>query len=678
MNAHYPHLFSPLDLGFIRLPNRLIMGSMHTGLEESRGGFERLARYFALRAAGGVGLMITGGIAPNREGWTAPFAARMTHRGHVRKHRLITRAVHEEGGLIAMQILHAGRYGYHPLVVAPSALKSPISPFKPRALSRRGIERTIRAFVRAAVLAREAGYDGVEIMGSEGYLINEFLVKRTNKRKDEWGGCYENRMRFPLEVVSRIREALGRDFLLIFRLSMLDLVEGGSTWKEVVHLAKALEREGVDIINTGIGWHEARVPTIATLVPRGLFSEVTARMKEEVDLPLVATNRINSPEVAERILAAGKADLISMARPLLADPDFARKAAGGRSDEINTCIACNQACLDHVFERKIASCLVNPMACRETEWVLKPARPSKRIAVVGGGPAGLAFAKTAAERGHAITLYEASDALGGQFKLAMRIPGKADYAETIRYFERQLQLLGVDVRLNCRVQGADLAKAGYDEIVLATGARPRIPRIEGVDSGKVLTYEEILAGDMGPSLGSRIAIIGAGGIGVDVAEYLAETALDARERTAEEAFVKTWGIDMKEQVAGGVLLPQKIAVARRIYLLKRSGGKPGQGLGKTTGWIRRLRLRQLGVEFLNRVEYLKIDREGLHLRREGKERVLKVDQIVLCAGQEPAIGLKEELEAQGKEVHLIGGVKRAKGLDAGRAVEEAVRLALRC
>ncbi len=671
----YPHLFSPLKVGSLRLPNRIIMGSMHTGLEEQRGGFERLARYFALRAAGGVGLMITGGIAPNREGWTAPFAARMTHRGHVRKHRLITQAVHAEGGLIAMQILHAGRYGYHPLVVAPSAIKSSISPFKPRALNRRGVERTIKAFVRAAVLAREAGYDGVEVMGSEGYLINEFLVRRTNRRQDEWGGSYENRMRFPLEIVRRMREAVGEDFLLIFRLSMLDLVEEGSSWPEVVHLAKALEKAGVDILNTGIGWHEARIPTIATLVPRGFFSRVTALMKAEVTVPLVATNRINSPEVAESILAEGEADLVSMARPLLADPAFAVKAKEGRSDEINTCIACNQACLDHVFERKIASCLVNPMACRETDLVLQKAVSSKRIAVVGGGPAGLAFAKTAAERGHEVHLYEASGALGGQFRLAMRIPGKEDYAETIRYFERQLSLLGVRVELNRFVTEADLAKADYDEIVLATGARARKPAIPGLDSEKVLTYEEVLSRDLKNVLGQRVAIIGAGGIGVDVAEYLADCS--SEEADEREVFARHWGIDLEGQSPGGLTEPQPEPSKRRLYLLRRSKGKPAEGLGKTTAWIRRLRLKQWGVMFLQGVEYIKVDERGLHLRHQGEELLLEVDQIVVCAGQEPALDLLSGLQAAGIQPHLVGGVLQAKGLDAERAVREAVELALR-
>ncbi len=657
----------------MRLRNRVIMGSMHTGLEERRGGMQRLARYFALRAAGGAGLIITGGMAPNREGWTAPFAARMSNSRHARKHRLITKAVHDEGGLIAMQILHAGRYGYHPLAVAPSAIKSPISPFKPRALSRRGVERTIRAFVRSAVLAREAGYDGVEIMGSEGYLINEFLVRRTNKRQDEWGGSYENRMRFALEIVRRTREAVGRDFLLIFRLSMLDLVEEGSTWEEVVHLAKALEKEGIDIVNTGIGWHEARVPTIATLVPRGFFSEVTARMKKEVSIPLVAVNRINMPQVAEDILAKGKADLVALARPFLADPDFVRKASEGREDEINTCIACNQACLDHVFEQKVASCLVNPLACHETELLLKPASVRKRIAVVGAGPAGLAFAKTAAERGHEVHLYEASGALGGQFKLAMRIPGKEDYAETIRYFARQLELLGVEVFLNKRVQARDLAKADYDEIVLATGVRPRIPDIPGVDSEKVLTYEQVLSGDKAGDLGNRILIIGAGGIGVDVAEYLAFPV------EKEESYADEWGIDQTVHEPGGLKAPQlPRREARKLYLLRRSKGKPGQGLGKTTAWIRRARLKHIGVTYISGVEYLGIDEKGLHIRTEKGEQCLKADAIVLCAGQEPVQELKNALQEAGcVSVHLIGGAFRAGDLDAERAIRQGVELALR-
>ena len=667
----YLHLLAPLDLGFIRLRNRVIMGSMHTGLEEARGGMQRLAKYFALRAAGGAGLIITGGIAPNREGWTAPFAARMSSSRHARRHRLITRAVHEEGGLIAMQILHSGRYGYHPLVVAPSAIKSPVSPFKPRALSRRGIERTIRAFVRSAVLAREAGYDGVEIMGSEGYLINEFLAKRTNRRTDEWGGTYEHRMRFPLEIVRRTRRAVGEDFLLIFRLSMLDLVEEGSTWDEVVHLAKALEQAGINIINTGIGWHEARVPTIATLVPRGFFSGVTARMKKEVSIPLVAVNRINMPEVAEEILAGGRADLVSLARPFLADPDFVRKAAGGRRDEINTCIACNQACLDHVFERKTASCLVNPLACRETELVVKKTSAPKRIAVVGAGPAGMAFAKTAAECGHEIELYEASDALGGQFKLAMRIPGKEDYAETIRYFERQLALLGVKVILNKRVQAEDLAKAGYDEIVLATGVRARVPDIPGMDDEKVLTYEQVLREDMAEQLGDKVVIIGAGGVGVDVAEYLASPK-------EETSYADEWGVDTEVKEAGGVRRPLPVVRRRKVYLLRRSKGKPGQGLGKTTAWIRRMRLRHLGVVYINGVSYLGVEERGLRIRTEEGEQLLEADRIVLCAGQRPVDELKERLRDMGcrVSVHLIGGAAKAGGLDAERAIREGVELGL--
>ncbi len=647
------------------------MGSMHTGLEEARGGMQRLAKYFALRAAGGAGLIITGGIAPNREGWTAPFAARMSSSRHARRHRLITRAVHEEGGLIAMQILHSGRYGYHPLAVAPSAIKSPISPFKPRALSRRGVERTIRAFVRSAVLAREAGYDGVEIMGSEGYLINEFLARRTNKRTDEWGGAYEHRMRFPLEIVRRTRRAVGEDFLLIFRLSMLDLVEEGSTWDEVVHLAKALEQEGINIINTGIGWHEARVPTIATLVPRGFFSGITARMKQEVSIPLVAVNRINMPEVAEEILAGGKADLVSLARPFLADPDFVRKAAGGRRDEINTCIACNQACLDHVFERKTASCLVNPLACRETELVVKKTSAPKRIAVVGAGPAGMAFAKTAAECGHEIELYEASDALGGQFKLAMRIPGKEDYAETIRYFERQLALLGVKVFLNKRVQAEDLAKAGYDAIVLATGVRARVPDISGIDDEKVLTYEQVLREDMADQLGDKVVIIGAGGVGVDVAEYLASPG-------KEISYADEWGVDTEVKEAGGVRRPFPVAGRRKVYLLRRSKGKPGQGLGKTTAWIRRMRLRHLGVVYINGVSYLGVEKRGLRIRTEEGEQLLEADRIVLCAGQRPLDELKEQLRGMGCRVpvYLIGGAAKAGALDAERAIREGVELGL--
>jgi 2,4-dienoyl-CoA reductase (NADPH2) len=668
----YPNLLKPLDLGFVTLSNRVLMGSMHTGLEDRARDYPRLAAYFAERARGGVGLIVTGGIAPNIAGWAKPFAGKLSWRSEVPRHRLIADAVHGEGGRVCMQILHTGRYAYHPLAVAPSPLKSPISPFKPRELSARGVERQINDYVRCAVLAREAGYDGVEIMGSEGYFINQFLVRRSNHRKDEWGGDFVNRSRLAVEIVGRTREAVGRDFILIFRLSMLDLIEDGSTLEESLALARAIERVGATLINTGIGWHEARIPTIATMVPRAAFSWVTGRLKREVGVPVIATNRINDPAVGEAIIAGGQADMVSMARPFLADAEFVRKSAEGRADEINTCIGCNQACLDHVFENKLASCLVNPRACHETELVYAPAAVRKRIAVVGAGPAGLAFAVVAAERGHDVTLFEASDEIGGQFNLAKRIPGKEEFHQTLRYFRRQLQLKNVRLELGRRVTAADLAARKFDDIVLATGVRPRVPAIPGIDHPKTIVYHEVISG--GRALGSKVAIIGAGGIGFDVAEYLSHggpsPSLDAR------TFMGEWGIDATLTARGGVVDAGPVAGSgRTIYLLQRKRSKPGEGLGKTTGWIHRTALRRRGVRMIAGVAYRRIDDAGLHITTETGEQVLEVDHVVICAGQEPMRELQAPLEAAGAHPHVIGGADVAVELDAKRAIDQGSRLA---
>jgi len=644
---------------------------MHTGLEEEKNGFEKMAAYFAERARGGVGLMVTGGIAPNRAGWVAPFSAKLSNRREMRRHRVITEAVHQEDGKICLQILHAGRYGYHPLAVAPSRLKAPIAPFKPWKLSQRGIERTIRAFVRTAQLAQEAGYDGVEVMGSEGYLINQFIVSKTNRRQDKWGGAYENRIRFPIEIVRRIREAVGEEFILIYRLSMLDLVDDGSSWEEVEQLAKRIEAAGASIINTGIGWHEARVPTIATMVPRGGFSWVTQRLMGKVRIPLITTNRINTPEKAEEILAAGHADMVSMARPFLADAEFVRKAAEQRSDEINVCIACNQACLDHIFKQKTASCLVNPRACHETELNYTPAQQKKKLAVVGAGPAGLAFATVAAQRGHEVHLYEASNCIGGQFNMAKRIPGKEEFYETLRYYERQIELQGVHLHLNTRADAELLKGQGFEEVALATGVLPRRIQLHGIGHPKVLSYVEVLQ-ERQP-VGERVAIIGAGGIGFDVSEYLTHSAPEQPQEVG--AFLEEWGVDQEYAARGALTTAKPKPPARQIYLLQRSKGKPGAGLGKTTGWVHRKSLRKKGVEMLSEVQYQRIDDQGLHILHKGQPRTLEVDNIVVCAGQEPLRELQEPLESLGLRVHLIGGADEARELDAKRAISQASWLA---
>ncbi|MFJ5304524.1 FAD-dependent oxidoreductase [Streptomyces sp. NPDC088350] len=667
--SRYPHLLNPLDLGFTTLPNRVLMGSMHVGLEEAERGFARMAEFYAARARGGVGLIVTGGIAPNEAGRPHESGAKLTTDAEAAQHTEITAAVHREGGRIAMQILHFGRYAYHRDLVAPSAVQAPISPFPPRALTDAEVEQTVEDYARAARLARQAGYDGVEIMGSEGYLINEFVAAQTNHRDDRWGGSYENRMRFPVEIVRRVREAVGEDFIIVYRLSMLDLVPGGSTLDEVIMLAKAVEAAGATIINTGIGWHEARIPTIATSVPRGAYTWVTKKLMGAVSIPLVTTNRINTPELAEQLLADGYADMISMARPMLADPDFVAKAAAGRSDAINTCIGCNQACLDHTFSGRITSCLVNPRACHETELVLAPTGLRKRVAVVGAGPAGMACAVSAAERGHQVTLYDAASEIGGQLNVARQVPGKQEFDETLRYFRTRLQEHGVDVRLNTPVNAGDVGD--YDEVVVATGVTPRTPDIPGVDHPSVVGYLDVLR-DRVP-VGDRVAILGAGGIGFDVAEFLTDGGDKASEDPA--TYFRAWGVDMDYAAPGGLAAPERPAPPRSVHLLQRKATKVGAGLGKTTGWIHRTELKHRGVTMVPGVQYDLIDDAGLHVTVDGRSTVLEVDTVVLCTGQDPRRDLYDELAAAGRRVHLIGGADVAAELDAKRAIKQGTEVA---
>ncbi len=669
----YPNLLSPLDLGFTTLKNRVLMGSMHTGLEEAPNGFQRMAAFYKERAAGDVGLIVTGGVAPDETGMIMDKSAKLTTAEEVKNHRLITEAVHATGGKIAMQIMHTGRYGFHDNIVAPTAIKAPINVFKPHALTEPEIETLIDDFSHCAALAKEAGYDGVEIMGSEGYLINQFIALKTNHRTDRWGKSFENRIRFPVEIVRRVREAVGSDFILIYRLSMLDLVKNGSKWDEVVELAKAIEIAGATLINTGIGWHEARIPTIAGVVPNAAFTWITARLRAEVSVPLITSNRINTPETAEMVLARGDADMVSMARPLLADAAFVKKAAENRADEINTCIACNQACLDHIFEMKIATCLVNPRACYETELVLSSTREKKKIAIVGAGPAGLSCAVTAAGRGHAVTLFEKADRIGGQLNMAVQVPGKTDFNETLRYYQRQIELTGLNLRLNTKSTADLLLKQGCDAIILSTGVVPRKTDIPGGDHPMVLSYIDVLAEKK--RVGRRVAIIGAGGIGFDVAHYL--THPDGTDALGKDDFLKIWGIDPKYQLRGGLseagiqIQPSK----RQVFLLQRSHGKVGERLGKTTGWILRLTLNRRGVQMISDVTYHRIDDQGLHVTVNNEERLLEVDNVVICAGQEPLQDLYDTLSQSKIPVHLIGGAERATGLDAKRAISQGVRLA---
>jgi 2,4-dienoyl-CoA reductase (NADPH2) len=666
----YPHLLSPLDLGFTTLRNRCLMGSMHVGLEEEKNGFQKLAAFYAERARGGVGLIVTGGISPNIAGWVSPFGGRMSSWRHAKKHQVVTEAVHAEGGKICMQILHTGRYGYHPFAVSASAIKSPITPFKPKALSVRGIKKTIKDYTNSAALAKKAGYDGIEIMGSEGYLINQFFCERTNKRNDEWGGSLENRARFAIETVRQTREKVGEHFIIIYRLSMLDLVEGGAPWEEVVYLARQIEQAGATLINTGIGWHEARVPTIVTSVPRAAFTWITKRMKAQVNIPLITTNRINMPDVAEQVLARGDADMVSMARPFLADAEFMKKAEQNRADEINTCIACNQACLDHVFKQKRASCLVNPRACYETELIFKPAEHKKRIAVIGAGPAGLSFATFAAERGHEIHLFDKANEIGGQFNYAKQIPGKEEFYETLRYFKKRIELTGVNLHLNTEVSSERLSSAHYDEIVIATGIKPRSLNISGADHPKVMSYLDVLRDHK--EVGKKVAIIGAGGIGFDVAEYLVEKS---DLSTSPDKWLAHWGID-KNFTNAGALMPAKIEKSdREVTLLQRKTSKVGAGLGKTTGWIHRASLKHHNVKMMNGVTYESIDDEGLHIVTNETPQCLQVDSIIVCAGQEPLCDLKDAMEQTGKRVHIIGGAYIAAELDAKAAIRQGAELA---
>lgn len=680
MAQSYSHLFRPLDLGFTTIKNRVLMGSMHTGLEEEKNGFEKMAAYYGERAKGGVGLIVTGGIAPNFQGRTQPFAAQLSFPWQVKNHKKVTAAVHAHGSKICLQILHTGRYAYHPIPASPSATKSPISPFKAKGMSKLNIKKTIYDFANCAKLAKRAGYDGVEIMGSEGYLINQFLAPRTNKRTDEYGGPFENRCRFALEVIKAVREKVGRDFIIIYRLSMLDLVKDGQTWEEVVELAKKLEGAGVNIINTGIGWHEARVPTIATMVPRAAWAWVTEKLKSEVSLPLVATNRINTPDVAEDILAQGKADMVSMARPFLADPDFVNKAQAGKASEINTCIACNQACLDHVFQNKVSSCLVNPKACHETLYTDQKTSSPKNVAVIGAGPSGLAFAIEAARLGHKVSIFEKNAEIGGQFNLAKEIPGKEEFKETIRYFLKQIELLNIELNLSSEMDLQKLKDSQFDAFIFSSGVRPRIPKIEGMEeglnSGKVVDYQTTIRGKA--SIGKTVAIIGAGGIGFDTAEYLLEDPTSKRESLDKESFFAHWGIDQSYSHRGAVAQKAPHKPFREIYLLQRKASKHGKFLGKTTGWIHRQSLRDAKVKMINQVKYKKIDEVGLHIETPEGPQTLAVDNIIICAGQFSDNALYHDFKAvDPRESHLIGGADVAQEIDAKRAIKQGVDLAQR-
>lgn len=668
----YPHLLKPLDLGFTTLKNRVLMGSMHIGLEEAPQGYERMAAFYAERAKGDVGLIVTGGVSPNDDGVVFSHGTKLDTVEEAEKHKVITQAVHEAGGKIAMQILHTGRYSYQPNNVAPSAIQAPINPIKPKALSSAEVQQTIDDFANCAKLAQYAGYDGVEIMGSEGYLINEFIAARTNHRDDEWGGSYENRIRFPIEIVKRTRELVGENFIIIYRLSMLDLVEGGSSFDEVIQLAKEIEKAGATIINTGIGWHEARIPTIATKVPRAAFTWVTEKLKGEVSIPLITSNRINTPEMAEHVLASGHADMVSMARPMLADAEFVLKASEGRSDEINTCIGCNQACLDHIFSMKIATCLVNPRACYETELIFKEAQVKKNIAVIGAGPAGLSFAVYAADRGHQVKVFEASHQIGGQFNIAKTVPGKEEFYETLRYFSRQIELRpNIELVLNHQATYDELSQANFDEIVVATGVTPRQLQFEGIDHPKVLSYLQVLKERV--PVGQRVAIIGAGGIGFDTAEYLTHEGESGSLNP--EKFYEEWGIDTQYEHVGGLKQPKVEASEREIYLLQRKTAAVGAGLGKTTGWIHRTGLKNRQVKMFAGVQYDKVDDQGLHITIDGQPSVLEVDHVVICAGQESFTAMYDQLKTDGKNVHLIGGAKEAGELDAKRAIRQGAELA---
>ncbi|ASF09460.1 2,4-dienoyl-CoA reductase [Nocardia brasiliensis NBRC 14402] len=674
--SSFPHLFEPLDLGFTTLRNRVVMGSMHTGLEDRAWDTNKLAAYFAERARGGVGLIITGGYAPNRTGWLLPFGSKLTNKTEAYRHRVITKAVHKEGGKIAIQILHAGRYSYVPGSVSASSIKAPINPFRPRKLSAKGIESTIDDYVRCARLAQFAGYDGCEIMGGEGYFINQFLAPRTNKRTDEWGGSAENRRRIAVEIVRRTRAAVGPKFIIVFRLSMAELVEKGQTFDEIVALAKELAAAGANILNTDIGWHEARVPTIVTSVPRAAFVEFTAKITKQVDIPVCASNRINMPEIAEEILTRGDAQLVSLARPFLTDPEWVNKAKQDRIDEINTCIACNQACLDHAFQRKTVSCLLNPRAGHETELQLLPTRRTKRIAVVGAGPAGLSAAVNLAERGHRVDLFEADDKIGGQFDIARRIPGKEEFDESIRYYRRKIEVTGVTVHLNKRVSAAELIAGRYDEVVLATGVKPRIPNIPGIDHPMVLSYAELVREER--PVGKRVAVIGAGGIGYDVSEFL---TVEGHPTLKLDEWKEEWGVDAdNEQAPGQLTKPKPAPAAREVVLLQRKSTPFGKDLGKTTGWVHRAALKAKGVDHIGGVNYERIDDHGLHIsfgEKRQRPQLIPVDNVIVCAGQESVRDLEDELRAAGVNLHLIGGAELAAELDAKRAIDQGTRLAAR-